>query len=110
MTALEEINLFLRHIQRFVSFGDDDWDLVVPYLTEKKLNKNQLFAQEGKIAKDFAFVLEGNLRQFYVRDGEDKNNVFLFWDPPGEFVYQLRHWRAISIKQSVINKFPLIDL
>ena len=78
MTASEEINSFRRQIQRFVSFSDEDWNLIVPHLTEKQLKKNQLFAQEGKIAKDIAFVLEGNLRQFYVRDGEDKTTYFCF--------------------------------
>ncbi len=50
----------------------------MPHLTEKKLKKNQLFAQEGKRAKDIAFVLEGNLRQFYSKDGEEKTTYFYF--------------------------------
>ena len=78
MAATEAINLFRQNLQRFVSFSNEDWDLIVPHLTEKKLRKNQLFAQEGKRAKDIAFVLEGNLRQYYSKDGEEKTTYFYF--------------------------------
>jgi CRP-like cAMP-binding protein len=78
MAALEAINLFRQNLQRFVSFPDEDWNLIVPHLIEKQLKKNQLFAQEGKKAKDIAFVLEGNLRQFYSKDGEEKTTYFYF--------------------------------
>ena len=78
MADNEAINLFRQNIQRFVSFSDEDWNLIVPHLTEKELKKNQLFAQEGKKAKDIAFVLEGNLRQFYSKDGEEKTTYFYF--------------------------------
>lgn len=78
MVATEAINIFRQNIQRFVVFTDEDWNLIVPHFTEKKLKKNQLFAQEGKRAKDIAFVLEGNLRQFYSKDGEEKTTYFYF--------------------------------
>ena len=78
MADNEAINLFRQNIQRFVSFSDEDWNLIVPHLTEKELKKNQLFAQEGKRATDIAFVLEGNLRQFYSKDGEEKTTYFYF--------------------------------
>jgi len=76
--ATDAINLFRKNIQRFVSFNDEEWDLVVPYLAEKRLKKNQLFAEEGKKAREIAFILEGNLRQFYVKDGEEKTTYFYF--------------------------------
>ena len=78
MGATDAINLFRKNIQRFVSFNNEEWDLVVPYLAEKRLKKNQLFAEEGKKAREIAFILEGNLRQFYVKDGEEKTTYFYF--------------------------------
>jgi CRP-like cAMP-binding protein len=78
MAASEAIDLFRQNLQRFVSFSDIDWDLIVPHLIEKQFKKNQLFAQEGKKAKDIAFVLEGNLRQCYSKDGEEKTTYFYF--------------------------------
>ena len=78
MADNEGINLFRQNIQRFVSFTDEDWGMLVPHLVEKQLKKNHLFAQEGKRSKEIAFVLTGNLRQFYVKDGEEKTTYFYF--------------------------------
>ena len=78
MASTEAIELLRRHIQRFVSLNDEEWNLILPGLQEKKLKMNQLFAKEGKKAEDIAFVIEGNLRQFYINDGEEKTTYFYF--------------------------------
>jgi CRP-like cAMP-binding protein len=70
----------LRHyIHRFVAMPEADWELLVPHLAEKTLQKGALFATAGKKANQIAFVLEGNLRHFYPQDdGEDKTTYFYF--------------------------------
>ncbi|MGZ8511226.1 MAG: Crp/Fnr family transcriptional regulator [Chitinophagaceae bacterium] len=73
-----EIELLRKHIRRFVSLTDNEWNLLVPHLEEKKLRKTQFFIQEGKKEKNISFVLEGNLRQFYTKDGEEKTTYFYF--------------------------------
>lgn len=73
-----EIGLLRNHIKRFVSLADNEWSLLVPHLAEMKLRKNQFFIQEGKKEKNIAFVIEGNLRQFYTKDGEEKTTYFYF--------------------------------
>jgi len=78
MVSTEATALLRKHIQRFVSLTDNEWDLLVPHLQEKKLSKNQFFIQEGKKEKNIAFVIEGNLRQFYTKDGEEKTTYFYF--------------------------------
>jgi len=72
MVSTEATALLRKHIQRFISLTDNEWDLLIPHLQEKKLSKNQFFIQEGKKEKNIAFVIEGNLRQFYTRDGEEQ--------------------------------------
>lgn len=70
--------LLRQHIDRFVKLPDADWQLLLPHLQEKSLKKGQHFATEGKRAKAIAFVLEGNLRQFYTQEGEEKTTYFYF--------------------------------
>jgi CRP-like cAMP-binding protein len=78
MASPESITTFRTNIERFVAFNDHDWNLLVPHLEERKLKKGQFFAQEGKKSKAVAFVLKGNFRQFYTRDGEEKTTYFYF--------------------------------
>jgi CRP-like cAMP-binding protein len=70
--------LLRNHIETFVKMPDDDWKLLLPHLTIINLHKNQLFIQEGKRETRIAFVLEGMLRQYYTKDGEDKTTYFYF--------------------------------
>jgi CRP-like cAMP-binding protein len=78
-TDLQAAALLLRqHINRFLVLADTNWQLLLPHLQEKSLRKGQLFATEDKKAKDIAFVLEGNLRQFYTQEGEEKTTYFYF--------------------------------
>ena len=78
MISTETTALLRRHIQRFVSLTDEEWSLLIPHLQEKELKKNGFFIQEGKTEKNIAFVIEGNLRQFYTKDGEEKTTYFYF--------------------------------
>jgi CRP-like cAMP-binding protein len=78
MVSTEANALLRKHIQRFVPLTDNEWNLILPHLQEKKLSKNQFFIQEGKQEKNIAFVIEGNLRQFYTKDGEEKTTYFYF--------------------------------
>jgi CRP-like cAMP-binding protein len=71
--------LLRQHIHRFVTMQDADWELLLPQLDETTLEKGSLFAEAGKKAHHIAFVLEGNLRQFYPQDdGEEKTTYFYF--------------------------------
>lgn len=71
--------LLRAQINRFVLLPDADWDMLLPHLQEKSLRKAQLFAAAGKKANSVAFVLEGNLRQFYPQEnGEEKTTYFYF--------------------------------
>ena len=78
MIATETTAVLRRHIERFVSLTDEEWSLLAPHLQEKELKKNSFFIQEGKKEENIAFVIEGNLRQFYIKDGEEKTTYFYF--------------------------------
>jgi CRP-like cAMP-binding protein len=78
MTTTGPVALLRKHIERFVTLSDNDWELLVPHTRELKLKKNELFIQEGRKEKNIAFVIEGNLRQFYTKDGEEKTTYFYF--------------------------------
>jgi CRP-like cAMP-binding protein len=65
-------------VERFVQLTDDDWQLLVPHLSERSLKKHDLFAAEGKKNGEVGFVLEGNLRQYYTKDGQEKTTYFYF--------------------------------
>ena len=70
-------------IARFVPLSDEDWELLLPCLQERSLPKHGHFATEGKLAHDVGLLLEGNMRHYYTRDGQEKTTYFYF---EGHFV------------------------
>jgi CRP-like cAMP-binding protein len=70
--------LLRNHIEGFVKITNDDWELLLPHLTIKTLRKNELFIAEGKKAAELGFVLQGMLRQYYTKNGEEKTTYFFF--------------------------------
>lgn len=67
-----------EYIERFTHLSDKDWDMLLPHISERSIPKNQLFAKEGKVCKEIGFVLEGNMRHYYTKDGEEKTTYFYF--------------------------------
>jgi CRP-like cAMP-binding protein len=65
-------------INKFIRIKDDDWNLLEPHLYDKQVKKHEYFAEEGKIAKEVGFVLNGNMRHYYTRDGQEKTTYFYF--------------------------------
>jgi CRP-like cAMP-binding protein len=61
-----------------VTLSNDDWALLSPHLRVVTIKKHGLFAQEGLVANEVAFVLEGMFRQFYTKDGEERTTYFFF--------------------------------
>ncbi len=66
------------HIEKFVPLTDPDWFLLLPHLKERFIPKNEYFTKEGKICKEIGFIIEGSLRHFYMKDGEEKTTYFYF--------------------------------
>jgi CRP-like cAMP-binding protein len=71
-------NSLRNSIERFVTLNDEDWNLLVPHLQIRTLKKAELFAENGIIANDMGFVLEGMMRHYYMKDGEEKTTYFYF--------------------------------
>jgi CRP-like cAMP-binding protein len=67
-----------QHIEKFIPLTDEDWQLLEPHFMLRKLKKNTLFTREGKICKEIAFVVEGNMRHYYIKDGEERTTYFYF--------------------------------
>lgn len=59
-------------INRLVQLTDQDWELLVPHLTYRRLNKGEYWITEGKKEQQIGFVLNGNMRHYYTHDGEEK--------------------------------------
>jgi CRP-like cAMP-binding protein len=74
----ENYSKLRNEIEKFVQLTDNEWNMLEPFLEIRQLKKHSLFDESGKKATEIGFVLEGALRHFYMKDGEEKTTYFYF--------------------------------
>jgi len=67
-----------NNIEKFVKLTDNEWDLLVPHLKIRQIKKHKFLCETGDVANEVGFVLEGMLRHYYIKDGEEKTTYFYF--------------------------------
>jgi len=81
LPSLPEAALRLRqHLTQFAPLSDEDWGLLVPHLRLVPLARHAVFAEQGRVAADVGFVLDGMFRQYYTKDGDERTSYFFFED------------------------------
>lgn len=81
LPSLPEAALRLRqHLTQFAPLSNDDWNLLEPHLRLVPLARHAVFTEQGRVATDVGFVLEGMFRQYYTKDGEERTSYFFFED------------------------------
>ncbi|WP_229369680.1 Crp/Fnr family transcriptional regulator [Fibrivirga algicola] len=79
--ALSQAALRLRQqISYFAPLTDDEWNALVPHLSIRTFRKHQCLIQQGEMASQVAFVLDGLFRQFYMKDGDERTTYFFLDD------------------------------
>jgi CRP-like cAMP-binding protein len=72
-----DINI-LRFLNEINPLSEEDCDNVLRLLKTKKLRKGDHWIQEGKANSNVAFVEEGYLRRYWLRDGSEITDTFYF--------------------------------
>jgi CRP-like cAMP-binding protein len=76
---MEKELLALRtYISRFIAMSDADWQLLVPHVFEKQMSRNECLVKEGQRSNEICFLLDGDMRHYYTKEGEERTTYFYF--------------------------------
>ncbi len=78
MELQEQLNLVRKQIEQFGKMPDADWALLEPHLEARTIPKHGFLTQEGKHGKDLGLIIDGAMRHYYTKDGEEKTTYFYF--------------------------------
>jgi len=67
-----------QQIERFVKLTEPEWQMLLPHLKIVSFKKHQNFCTEGIKADEVGFLLNGMMRHYYTREGEEKTTYFYF--------------------------------
>jgi CRP/FNR family transcriptional regulator, anaerobic regulatory protein len=71
------MNTFRNHLEKIISFTDEEFEYIQSFYTPKRVRKGQLLMNEGEEVKYEYLVLSGIYRVFYM-DDEDKEHIIQF--------------------------------
>lgn len=69
----EELRNF---VASFKILTDDEVSLIVDTANIKSFKKGTILLREGQVAKECYFVLKGLVREYYIKDGEERSTSF----------------------------------
>src|SRR5437764_506259 len=72
-----EVNI-LNFLNAVNPLSEQDCDKVLKILSTKHLKKGDYWLEEGKVNYNVAFVEEGYLRRFWLKDGIEITDTFYF--------------------------------
>ena len=67
---------FNNYLKQFPHYTPKVFEMVRPYLSEKKVKAGDYFLRQGKICRSIALIEEGLLRLYYLNDGKEVTNCF----------------------------------
>jgi CRP-like cAMP-binding protein len=70
------MNPFRQFIEKYTTISDQEWAEVETCLIRKKVKKEQLILEEGKVCKHLYFLESGLLRFFIQKDGQEITKYF----------------------------------
>jgi len=74
----EALARFRQYLENFVVFTNAEWTLFSEQLYQRNLRKRDILVENGKICNEVGYILEGSLRFYFVKDGQEISNYFCF--------------------------------
>lgn len=75
-----------KFVGSFDLLTDDEVEMIVSNANIKSFKKGTILLREGQVAKECYFVLKGLVREYYIKDGEEKStNFFTELEPVNSF-------------------------
>jgi signal-transduction protein with cAMP-binding, CBS, and nucleotidyltransferase domain len=71
-------NQLIEHISKFIQLNEEEVAAISSQIHIKHYKAGDVLLKEGRISKVSYFNLKGCVRLYYLIDGEEKNNVFLY--------------------------------
>lgn len=73
-------------IKQFGMLTDEEVSMIVDNANIKSFKKGTIILREGQVAKECYFVLKGLVREYYIKDGEERStNFFTEMEPVNSF-------------------------
>ncbi|MEL6253863.1 MAG: Crp/Fnr family transcriptional regulator [Bacteroidota bacterium] len=71
-----KMQAFDTYLHQFPNYSMAAFEAVRPYLKVREIKAGEYFLQQGQISKNIAFIEQGLLRLYYLKDGKEITHCF----------------------------------
>lgn len=68
----------IDYISQYIKLSENEKEIITKQNFIKQYKKNDILLSEGKIANDCYFVIQGCVRAYHIKYGEERNTDFFF--------------------------------
>jgi CRP-like cAMP-binding protein len=68
----------IEYISQFIKLTEDEVQIIRAQNIFRQYKKNDTLLSEGEYSKECFFIIQGCVRAFYLKDGEERNTNFFF--------------------------------
>ena len=79
---MQQLDSFFRSVDKIATISDEERSALVPMLHYCEYSRNQVILSEGQVENHVYFLVEGIVRNYCLKDGDDISLDFFF---PGDF-------------------------
>jgi len=110
-------DLFRKELEKFVAFTEEEWQIFTSYIKFATLKKRTHFAEKGKVCDQIAFILNGSVRYYHIKDGEEitgyfsfereftsSYNSFLTRQPSNNYIQALEDTQLLTLNYADVQK------
>ncbi len=98
---MNAIDTIWSYFSQFRGVKDADLEIFLPLLKPRSLEKGEVFIEEGAVNRKIAFIIQGIVRAYHIKENGDEITTMLRWenhivsayepillDVPSRFYYQ----------------------
>ncbi|WP_423147284.1 Crp/Fnr family transcriptional regulator [Rubrolithibacter danxiaensis] len=71
-----QLEIYRAFLTRYVTFTEEEWAIFQSFLQLKSIKKKENFVETGKVCTEVGFILEGSVRIYHIKDGQEITGYF----------------------------------
>ena len=78
MDNSQALAIFRKCLGKFIEFNEAEWIIFIQHLSFSTIKKKNYFAVPEKTCDKVGFIINGTMRYFHIKDGQDITGYFSF--------------------------------
>jgi CRP/FNR family transcriptional regulator, anaerobic regulatory protein len=110
MPTTSTLEILRKHIGKWVSLTDKEWEAMASRLKEKQFSKDQVYLSAGDVCRKIGFIIKGSTRMYYHIKGQQRCKDFQFEGGATGSIYSLTTGQPAKFSIAMLEDTTLLEI